>query len=530
MGKRRVLVSVTDKTGIVDFCRDLNDLGYEIVSTGGTLRALSEGGVPAVPVSQVTSMPEILGGRVKTLHPAVFGGILARREVAGDLDTLGEHGIEMIDVVAVNLYPFARTVANPAATDEEIIEQIDIGGPSLLRAAAKNHRDVYVVVDPADYPAVVEALRSGRGADYGTLRRRLAAKVFAHTRAYDEIISEYFERGGRQTSIEGVPSAIPSAGPLPPVLKLSWPLTQTLRYGENPHQAAAFYADPGEPGPTMASAEQLQGKELSYNNFLDGETALEMLREFEEPVCVILKHLNPCGAAWGASPLEAWRLALACDPVSAFGGIVGLNRPVDKALAEELGKLFLEVIIAPKFEEESFDVFATKKNLRLLETGPLAPRARRLAYRSIAGGMLAQERDVEDAGRDRMKVVTRVEPTEQDWTALLFAWKVCKWVKSNAIVYADRQRTLGVGAGQMSRVDAANFGMQKAANAGHSLAGSVLASDAFFPFRDVVDLAAKAGVRAIIQPGGSVRDNESVAACDEHGIAMVFTGMRHFRH
>lgn len=533
MSKRRALVSVSDKAGVVEFCQSLVELGFEVISTGGTLRTLTQAGVAARQVSDVTGVPEILDGRVKTLHPMIFGGILARRNVAADMETIQGLGWEPIDLVVVNLYPFAQTVANPKASDEEIIEQIDIGGPSLIRAAAKNHHDVYVVVDPADYPGVLEAVGSSRGADFLALRRRLAAKVFEHTTQYDRLIHAYLSGELRRNkTVEGttsqpLPQETAVAGELPERLQVNWPLRQALRYGENPHQAAAFYADPDASAPSMAHCRQLQGKELSYNNYLDGETALEMIREFEEPACVILKHLNPCGAAWAGDCQEAYRLALQCDPTAAFGGIVGVNRPVEAALAEELSQIFLEVVIAPSFTPGALEVFAKKKNLRLLEAGPLTPRAKGLAYKSISGGMLVQDLDVLDTPREEIKVVTKAQPTEEDWKALLFAWKICKWVKSNAIVYADAHRTLGIGAGQMSRIDSANFGLQKA---GGRVLGGYLASDAFFPFRDVVDLAAKAGVKAIIQPGGSLRDEESITAADEYGIAMIYTGMRHFRH
>lgn len=526
MAKRRALVSVSDKAGVVEFCRRLVELDFEVVSTGGTMKTLVQAGVPATQVSDVTGLPEILGGRVKTLHPLIFGGILARRNNATDMDTLDELGIQPIDVVAVNLYPFAKTVANPKSTDEEIIENIDIGGPSLIRAAAKNHDDLYVVVDPADYDSVVDALASGRSADYARLRRRLAGKVFAHTSQYDALIADYVGSGARQ--VEGPTE--PAGSGMPKNLKIEWPLAQALRYGENPHQAAAFYSDPQCPPPSLAHCKQLQGKELSYNNYLDADTALEMIREFHDPACVILKHLNPCGAAWADNCLEAWKMALACDPTSAYGGIAGFNQPVDGAMAEEVAKIFMEVIIAPEFSEEAKKVFATKKNLRLLEAGDLTPRTARMAYKSVSGGMLVQQTDVAIADRAEIRVVTSTALTEDDWQGLMFANLVCKWVKSNAIVYTDRRRTLGVGAGQMSRIDAANFGRQKAGAAGHELKGCYMASDAFFPFRDVVDLAAKIGVRAIVQPGGSVRDEESIVAADEHGIAMVFTGVRHFRH
>jgi phosphoribosylaminoimidazolecarboxamide formyltransferase/IMP cyclohydrolase len=531
MAKRRALVSVSDKTGVVDFCRELARLGYEVISTGGTLKALAAADVPARQVSEITSMPEILDGRVKTLHPTVFGGILARRHMAADMETLLDHGIEPIDVVVVNLYPFAQTVANPKSTDDEIIENIDIGGPSLLRAAAKNHQDIYVVVDPADYAAVVAALESGRGADYLGLRRKLAGKVFEHTAGYDALIAKYFGNRLDRQSEEGTTSdvqGVAEGSALPKTLKLEWPLVQTLRYGENPHQQAAFYRDPDCPAPSMAHCQQLQGKELSYNNYLDGDTALEMIRELAgEPAAVILKHLNPCGAARGETILEAYQKALQCDPTSAFGGIIGVTRDVETTLAEEIIKTFMEVVIAPDFTPEARRVLAAKKNLRLLATGELKPRLKLPAYKSVYGGMLVQELDADPVARGAMEVVTKTRPTDADWEGLLFAWKICKWVKSNAIVYAAADRLLGVGAGQMSRIDSANFGLQKA---GDHTQGCYLASDAFFPFRDVVDIAAKAGVRAIIQPGGSIRDGDSVTAADEHGIAMVFTGMRHFRH
>jgi phosphoribosylaminoimidazolecarboxamide formyltransferase/IMP cyclohydrolase len=537
MGKKRALVSVSDKAGIEAFCAGLIERGYEIVSTGGTLKSLAAAGVQALQVSQVTSMPEILGGRVKTLHPSIFGGILARRNETGDMATIEEHGMEPIDVVVVNLYPFAQTLANPKADDERIIENVDIGGPSLLRAAAKNHRDVYVVVDPADYQDVLDAVGSGRSADYRRLRRRLAAKVFAHTAEYDRIIAGYMSGTPRgvdgekpaegTTSATDADSPTPNDSTMPETLELRWPRRAALRYGENPHQNAAFYTDPLATPPSMAHCTQLQGKELSYNNYMDGETALEMVREFGEPACVILKHSNPSGAAWGDDCLQAYKDALSCDPTSAFGGIIGVNRPMDGALAEEIGKMFMEVIIAPAFTDEAKEIFAKKKNLRLLETGPLTPRAGGLAMRSINGGMLVMDADIGKAARADIKIVTEIQPTEDDWDGLGFAWLVCKWVKSNAIVYTDRNKTLGIGAGQMSRVDAARIGLEKAEG---RTKGGYLASDAFMPFRDVVDIAHEAGVRAIIQPGGSIRDQDSIDAANERGIVMVFTGMRHFRH
>ncbi len=525
-GLRRALISVSDKSGVIEFARGLNKLGFEIISTGGTMKSLADAGVSVRSVSEITGVPEILGGRVKTLHPAIFGGILARRELMEDLETLKEHGIGEIDVVAVNLYPFEKTAAKPGTADEEIIEQIDIGGPSLLRAAAKNHHHLYAVVDPKDYPEVLQAVGEGRDADGRSLRRRLAAKVFAHCSAYDRAIGAYLGCKGKSEDSEH-PNLASQIETLPERLMISWPLGQKLRYGENPHQQAAFYADPCAGAPSLAHCKQLQGKELSYNNYLDGEAALEMAREFEEPFAVIMKHANPCGAGRGATLTEAYQRAFHGDSVSAFGGIVGLNRAVDSATAEAMAESFLEVIIAPEFEEPALKILAKKKNLRLLSAGKLTPRNPGVSYRSVSGGLLAQETDVALVPRELMTVITKAQPTAEDWEGLLFAWKICRWVRSNAIVYASREKTLGIGAGQMSRIDAARFGMMKAEG---GVKGAYVASDGFFPFRDTVDMLAKAGVRAIIQPGGSLRDDESIQAANEHGLMMVFTGQRHFRH
>ncbi len=514
---RRALLSVSDKTGIVAFARGLIGLGFEIISTGGTQRQLQEAGLRVRAVSEVSGAPEILGGRVKTLHPAIFGGILAQRHRGEDLATLEDLGLRPIDVVAVNLYPFAAMAARPGATDAEIIEQIDIGGPSLLRAAAKNHRDVYAIVDPEDYDQVLQTLGEGREAESRRLRRRLAAKVFLHTQTYDRAIAAWL--------------AGPEAGAvgeeMPAELGLDWPLRERLRYGENPHQRAAFYADPLAEPPTLAHGRRLHGKEMSYNNYLDGETALGLVLDFEEPCAVIVKHANPCGVGRGETPAEAFGEALAADPVSAFGGIVGLNRRVDLPTAQALSAIFLELVLASGFEPEALALLQKKKNVRLIDVGPMRPRAPGLEYRSIAGGLLVQSADVGVPGRDDWKVLSRVPPEAADWDGLAFAWKVVRWVKSNAIVYVNRTRTLGIGAGQMSRIDAARFGLEKA---GGNVAGGWLASDGFFPFRDVVDLAARAGVRGVIQPGGSLRDAESVAAADEAGLILVITGRRRFRH
>ena len=535
--KRRALISVSDKQGVVEFARGLIELGFEIVSTGGTMAALVDAGVEVRAVSDVTGVPSILGGRVKTLHPAIFGGILAQRHLSEDLRTLREHGIAQIDVVAVNLYPFQQTVARDGTTDPEIIDQIDIGGVALLRAAAKNHHDLYAVAHPSDYPEVLRVLAEGREADSMALRRRLAAKVYEHCSAYDRAIGEYLLDGGPRDEDAGgarsparedsAPSTQDPSAEVPEAIDIAWPLTHRLRYGENPHQAAAFYADPKRPPSSLAQCRQLQGKELSYNNYLDADAALEMARQFDETVAVIVKHANPCGVGRGNTSKEAYERALKGDPVSAFGGIVGFSRPVDAEAAEAMSSLFLEVVIAPKFDDEALKVLSKKKNLRLLEAGELSPPERGLACRSVSGGLLAQTTDVGVQSRDSMTVASKAKPTGEDWEALIFAWRIVRFVRSNAIVYATAQRTLGVGAGQMSRIDAARFGLQKA---GNSVRDAYVASDGFLPFRDVVDFLAEAGIRALIQPGGSIRDEESIAAADEHGLIMVLTGQRHFRH
>jgi phosphoribosylaminoimidazolecarboxamide formyltransferase/IMP cyclohydrolase len=514
----RALISVSDKTGVVEFCRGLADLGIEILSSGGTARLLAENGVAAVEVSQYTGFPEMMGGRIKTLHPKIHGGILGRRGL--DEKAMAEHGIGPIDLVAVNLYPFEATVAQPGCTLAEAIENIDIGGPTLIRAAAKNHDAVGVVVDPADYPEVLRELQANGGALSAATRLRLALKSFRYTAAYDASISVYLAQ------IEG-------GAAFSDPLVLRFRDAQTLRYGENPHQRAAFYREPGAAAGTVATARQLQGKELSYNNIADADAALECVKHFPDlPACVIVKHANPCGAAQDQNPLAAYERAYATDPTSAFGGIIAFNRELDAETARAIvGRQFVEVILAPAVGPEALAVLAGKANVRVLETGawPSVP-APEWDYKRVAGGLLVQDRDLGAIDRAALKVVTRRAPTEAELTDLLFAWSVAKFVKSNAIVYAKDRQTVGVGAGQMSRVYSARIAAIKAGDVGLKVAGSVVASDAFFPFRDGVDSAAEAGVTAVIQPGGSVRDAEVIAAADEHGLAMVFTGMRHFRH
>ncbi|SMF93585.1 phosphoribosylaminoimidazolecarboxamide formyltransferase / IMP cyclohydrolase [Methylomagnum ishizawai] len=514
----RALISVSDKTGVVDFCRELAALGIAILSSGGTARLLLDSGIAAIEVSQHTGFPEMMGGRIKTLHPKIHGGILGRRGV--DEAVMAEHGIGPIDLVVVNLYPFEATVAQPGCPLAEAIENIDIGGPAMIRGAAKNHEAVGVVVDPLDYPLVLGELKANGGALSAATRFRLAIKSFRHTAAYDASISTYLGK------IEG-------GEPFPDPLVTRFRHGQALRYGENPHQRAAFYVDPGAAPGTVATARQIQGKELSYNNIADADAALECVKQFaESPACVIVKHANPCGVAEGQSLLEAYDRAYATDPTSAFGGIIAFNRELDAATARAIvERQFVEVILAPSIDAAALPILAAKANVRVLETGawPAEPKPE-WDYKRVAGGLLVQDKDWGRIDRAGLQVVTRRAPTEAEIGDLLFAWTVAKFVKSNAIVYAKDRQTVGVGAGQMSRVYSARIAAIKAQDVGLRVAGSVVASDAFFPFRDGVDSAAEAGVTAVIQPGGSVRDAEVIAAADEHGLAMVFTGMRHFRH
>jgi len=522
----RALLSVSDKTGLVDFARFLAGRGVELLSTGGSAKALRDAGLPVVEVADYTGLPEMMDGRVKTLHPKVHGGILARRDLAEHRKAMEAHGIAPIDLVAVNLYPFAATVAG-GADRAACIETIDIGGPALIRAAAKNHAFVTVVTDAADYAAVTAEMAAQGGATTAALRERLARAAFAHTAAYDAAIAGWMNRAAQED--------------FPPLLTLAARRRQALRYGENPHQAAAFYAaiEPGAPPrPGVATATQLQGKALSYNNLNDTDAAFELVAEFERPAAAIIKHANPCGAAEAADLAAAYRAALACDPVSAYGGILAVNRPLDAALAAAIGKLFLEVIIAPAVTGEARALLAAKTNLRVLEAGRMPdPAAPGLAVRSLAGGYLVQGRDGGRVGPADLRVVTKRAPSERERSDLIFAFRVAKHVKSNAIVYAKAGATVGIGAGQMSRVDSARIAALKAqdaaAAAGETAArtqGSVVASDAFFPFADGLLAAIEAGTTAVIQPGGSVRDDEVIAAADRVGLAMVFTGVRHFRH
>ena len=518
----RALLSVSDKTGLVAFARALAERGVELISTGGTAKALAEAGLAVRDVAAVTGFPEMLDGRVKTLHPAIHGGLLARRGDPAHRAALERHGIGAIDLLVVNLYPFAATVARGAAA-EECIENIDIGGPALIRAAAKNHEDVAVVTDPADYAAVLEEIERQGGATSLELRRRLAGLAYARTSAYDAAIAQWFsaERGEV----------------FPPLLAWAGTLKQALRYGENPHQQAAFYVT-GERRPGVASAEQLQGRELSFNNLNDTDAAFELVAEFEEPAVAIIKHANPCGVAQGKSLAEAYARALACDPVSAYGGIVAVNRTLDLATAEAIARLFAEVVIAPALAPDAAAALQRRTALRVLATGGLPdPAAPGMTLRSLAGGYLLQTRDNGRIAAGDIKAVTKRAPSAAERADLLFAFRVAKHVKSNAIVYAKAGATVGIGAGQMSRVDSARIAAWKAAEAGNAAGlparpteGSVVASDAFFPFADGLETAIAAGATAVIQPGGSVRDNEVIAAADKAGIAMVFTGMRHFRH
>jgi phosphoribosylaminoimidazolecarboxamide formyltransferase/IMP cyclohydrolase len=511
---QRAILSVTDKTGLVDFARRLATLGIELISTGGTAKLLRDSGVTVKDISDLTGFPEMLDGRVKTLHPKVHGGILHRREDPRHVASVKEHGIQPIDMVVVNLYAFEKTAAKPGVAFEELIENIDIGGPSMIRSAAKNFQDVAIVTSPADYDSIAAELESEKGQLSQDTKWRLAQKAFSTTAAYDSAIA---------STLEGInPGNLQQGSSFPNTLRFSFHKTLDLRYGENPHQKAAMYSDASGAG--VANARQWQGKELSYNNIVDLQAAWDLAQEFDEPVVTIIKHTNPCGTATGKTLAAAYKRALECDPVSAFGGVIGVNRPIDGGAAEEMNKLFLEVIAAPGFDEAAKAKFASKKNLRLVE---VKPANQKWILKNVSGGMLVQDADMRPLQDADLKVVTKRPPTPEEMRALLFAWKVCKHVKSNAIVYAREGQTVGVGAGQMSRVDSAKIGAMKAQL---PLKGTVVASDAFFPFPDGVEEIAKAGATAVIQPGGSQRDPEVIEAADRLGLAMVFTGVRHFRH
>lgn len=516
MMKKRALISVSDKAGVVDFAKGLVELGYEVVSTGGTAKALGEAGVPVTGVSQITGFPECLDGRVKTLHPALHAGILAMRSNPEHMRQLQELNIGTIDVVAINLYPFKQTILKEGVSREEAIENIDIGGPTMIRAAAKNWQDVAVIVDPADYPVVLEQLKAGQLSL--EFKFELSGKVFEHTAAYDSLIASYMraQRG---------------AGSLPETFTPTYEKVQEMRYGENPHQKAAFYREIGKYENVLSAAKQLHGKELSYNNINDANGALDVLKEFgdDRPCAVGVKHANPCGVGVGDSLLEAYTNAYEADPVSIFGGIVALNRPVDAATAEKMSEIFLEIILAPSYSSEALEILSKKKNIRLLELPKLAApnTPAMLDMKKVAGGLLVQELDTQLLDEAELKTVTNREPTEAEMEQMLFAWRVVKHAKSNAIVLAKGNRTVGVGPGQTNRITALELAIKYA---GENVRGSVMASDAFFPFSDCVEAAKAAGITAIVQPGGSVRDQDSIDACNAAGIAMVFTGMRHFKH
>ncbi|MEH7353877.1 bifunctional phosphoribosylaminoimidazolecarboxamide formyltransferase/IMP cyclohydrolase [Neobacillus drentensis] len=512
MKKKRALISVSDKGGVSDFASGLVSLGFEIISTGGTKKMLQEQGIPVLSVSDVTGFPEILEGRVKTLNPYIHGGLLAKQDDADHQKQLVEHGIEPIQLVCVNLYPFQQTIEKPDVTVADAIENIDIGGPTMLRASAKNHQYVTVVVDPADYPTVIAELKADGETKLET-RRKLAAKVFRHTAAYDALIAEYMTELAQEET--------------PEKLTVTYELKQTLRYGENPHQQAAFYKKPLGSLVSIAYAKQLHGKELSYNNINDADAALQIVKEFSEPAAVAVKHMNPCGVGTGKTSYEAFTKAFAADPVSIFGGIIAFNREVDSVTAAKLHEIFLEIIIAPSFSEEALKVLTGKKNLRLLTISFDETKKVERKMTTIEGGLLVQDQDhysLEDA---EITIPTKRQPTDDEWEALKLSWKVVKHVKSNAIVVSSQDMTLGIGAGQMNRVGSAEIALKQA---GEKAEGAALASDAYFPMNDTVEAAAKAGITAIIQPGGSIRDTDSIKKADEYGIAMVFTGIRHFKH
>jgi phosphoribosylaminoimidazolecarboxamide formyltransferase/IMP cyclohydrolase len=513
---KQALISVSDKTGIVDMAKGLEALGAEILSTGGTAKVLREAGVKVTDVAAYTGSPEILDGRVKTLHPKIHGGLLGRRSVPAHVEQMRQHNIGPIDVVVVNLYPFEATISKPHCTFDDAIENIDIGGPSMLRSAAKNHEDVLVVVDPADYARVLDAAKGNTITS--ALRRELAMKVFQHTARYDALIAGYLEKQVQGGKVK-----------FPKILTLQYELAEMLRYGENPHQQGAFYREFNSTEPSVSRGRILHGKAMSYNNFLDANSALELAKEYDECVVAIIKHNNPCGVALGATPVEAYVKARETDPVSAFGGVIAFNRPVDLAAAKEITATFVEVVIAPAFTDDALAELKRKKDLRLLEVGPLT-KVKQEGYdlKKLVGGLIVQDRDLGVLTDLRtLQVPTVRKPTEEEYAACAFAWKVCKHVKSNAIIYAKPGQTVGIGAGQMSRVDSVKLAAMKAQL---PIKGCVMASDAFFPFRDGLDAAAEVGITCVIQPGGSIRDAEVIKAADEHGMAMILTGMRHFRH
>jgi len=508
--KKRALLSVSNKQGLTEFAKQLHEQDYELISTGGTKRTIEKAGIPVLSISEITDFPEIMNGRVKTLHPAVHGGLLAKRGNENHMQQLDELNIQTIDLVAVNLYPFKDTIAKPGVTEADAIENVDIGGPTMLRAAAKSFEDVAVVVDPADYDEVIAGLQDELTYEK---RRNLAAKVFRHTANYDAMIAEYFTTKTEEA--------------YPETYTATYEKVQSLRYGENPHQSASFYKKANYEGASLAQAEQLNGKELSYNNIQDANAALEVVLEFEQPAAVAVKHMNPCGVGVGENIYDAYVKAYEGDPVSIFGGIVALNREVDEATAAKLKEIFLEIIIAPSFSQEALDLLTKKKNLRLLTIEMKKAEQQTHKLTSVSGGLLVQDTDEGSVDVTELEVATSRKPTDQELHDLKLGWKVVKHVKSNAIVIAKGDRTLGVGAGQMNRVGAAKIALEQA---DEQAKGSIMASDAFFPMPDTVEAAAEAGVTAIIQPGGSKRDQDSIDACDKHGIAMVFTRMRHFKH
>ena len=512
---QRALVSVSKKDGLIDFVKGLSEMGVEILSTGGTAKLLKDNNIPVIQVSDYTGFPEIMDVRVKTLHPLIHGGLLGRRDNEKHLEEMKKHGIKPIDMVVVNLYPFEDTISKEGVKLDEAIENIDIGGPSMLRSSAKNFQDVAVVVNSDDYEDILAEMEENDGAISYDTKMKLSVKAFKHTARYDSLISKYLES---KVEGEGFPS----------ILNLQFEKITDLRYGENPHQKAAFYENIGLNKGTLSKAKQLHGKELSYNNILDLNAALELVREFDETAAVIIKHTNPCGVAIGNNLVSAYREARETDPLSAFGGIIGFNKNVDEETAKEIASTFIEAVIAPDYDESALAILKEKKNIRLLKLSNFKEKTEKeYDLRNVSGGLLLQDKDSVTLNEDNLKVVTNRQPTEKEWSAMRFAWKVAKHVKSNAIIYATENETVGIGAGQMSRVDSSKLAAMKA---NKPIQGTAMASDAFFPFRDSVDEAAKVGGTAIIQPGGSVKDEEVIAAANEHNIAMVFTGIRHFKH